>query len=103
MNDTQELPRNAITGLTYQGRNINALQRGEWATFLQWKSIGYSVKKGEHGTKIVKFVETIEKNSQGKAVEASRPRVYTVFERSQVEMMKDPTCALCDAGEVHEH
>jgi len=79
-------PYNAATGLKYSGRNVNALGTGEWATFLQWKAKGYSVRKGEHGTKIVKFVEFISRdNKDKKAVAASAPRVYTVFERGQVD------------------
>ena len=77
-------PYNATTGLQYSGRNVAALGTGEWATFLQWKSKGYNVKKGEHGTKIVKFVEFTSKDKEKKAVAASAPRVYTVFEREQV-------------------
>lgn len=79
-------PYNAVTGQQYAGRNVVALGTGEWATFLQWRTKGYSVKKGEHGTKIVKFVEFVSReNKDKKAVAASAPRVYTVFERSQVE------------------
>ena len=102
--DMETTPYNAVTGLKYAGRNVNALGTGEWATFLQWRQKGYSVKKGEHGTKIVKFVEFISKdNAQKVAKAASAPRVYTVFERGQVELIKDPTCVLCDNGEAHEH
>ena len=47
---------------------------------------GYSVRKGEHGTKIVKFVEFISKDNAKKVAKAaSAPRVYTVFERGQVD------------------
>ena len=82
----ETIPYNIATGLQYSGRNVGALGTGEWATFLQWRQKGYNVRKGEHGTKIVKFVEFISKdNAQKVAKAASAPRVYTVFERGQVE------------------
>ena len=84
--DMQTAPYNAATGLKYSGRNVGALGTGEWATFLQWKAKGYNVRKGEHGRKIVKFVEFISRdNAQKVAKAASAPRVYTVFERGQVD------------------
>ena len=80
------MPINAITREKYSGRNVGALGAGEFATFLQWRKAGYNVRKGEHGRKIVKFVEFISKdNAQKVAKAASAPRVYTVFERGQVE------------------
>ena len=83
------LPVNAVTGQAYQGRNVEALVTGIWATFIQWRDLGYRVKKGEHGTKIIKFVEYTEKRkSDGKIVETSAPRMYTVFNEAQVEKIE---------------
>lgn len=60
----RSLPYNPISGIVYQGRNVSELGTGEWATFIQWKSAGYKVKKGEHGKHIVKFIEMVEKTKQ---------------------------------------
>lgn len=92
---------NAITGTVYQGGNVtelelsriaNSFQSYEWATFLQWKMSGYSVKKGARGSHILFFAETtkIEKTKDGKtrAVAGHAPRCYTVFNRDQVEKTK---------------
>ena len=95
-------PRNAITGKEYEGKNIAILlAAGEeldggkdprWCTFLQAKQAGWSVKKGEHGTKIAYWkilggggeegdVE-IPKSQQGKR----RPmaKYFYVFHASQI-------------------
>ena len=64
------------------------------------------VRKGEHGRQIVKFAEVANRDSKTDKTKggiAHAVRVYTVFERGQVEQLKDPTCALCDEGTVHEH
>lgn len=56
-----EMMMNANSGHVYQGMNIWILMlasmtkgytSSKWATFATWKRMGYSVKKGEHGTTI---------------------------------------------------
>ena len=67
MTTNAEVPRNPITGTIYQGMNATTLAAAsdckEWATFLQWKASGFSVKKGEHGERIRAF-PTVERNDE---------------------------------------
>lgn len=77
---------NAITRKEYNGQNQTALsmspyQCAEWATFLQWRGLGFSVMKGQKGTRIIKLVTYTDKNGK----EQHAPRTYTVFNREQVE------------------
>ena len=90
MNKTIQTPYNPISGTIYKGMNIPALLTAskclEWATFLQWKGKGYSVKKGEHGTGIRTFAEVETKSKSGKVESGHAPRYYTVFNRTQVKL-----------------
>jgi hypothetical protein len=59
-------------------------------TFDAWKALGRSVKKGEHGVKVVTFIEqsAIErdpKTGEDKRVSYRRPHTTTVFHISQTE------------------
>jgi antirestriction protein ArdC len=58
-------------------------------TFHAWKALGRSVKKGEHGVKVVTFVSCsiTEKDASGQeqAVSYRRPHTTTVFHISQTE------------------
>jgi antirestriction protein ArdC len=59
-------------------------------TFNAWKALGRSVKKGEHGVKVVTFIErtaTERDATTGEQVERSfrSPHVTTVFHISQTE------------------
>lgn len=93
-----ELQKNHITGVTYEGQNQATLlaekdNRGyksnRWLTFLQAKAVGRSIKKGEHGVPIVKFVDYQEK--VGDRVEDRKGRkVYTVFNFEQTELTGTP-------------
>ena len=58
------LPTNATTNKPYNGMNaliglveqaVNAYESGLWATYRQWASKGAQVRKGEKGTKMVKW------------------------------------------------
>lgn len=82
---------NISTGNEYAGSNADTLahsphESNQWGTFLQWKQAGYSVKKGEKGTKIVKIIETKdgEKKRKKKGTPRRAIRTYTVFNREQV-------------------
>src|SRR5258706_5018416 len=59
-------------------------------TFHAWKALGRSVKKGEHGVKVVTFIERSANErdpatGEEKAVSYRRPHVTTVFHISQTE------------------
>ncbi len=83
-----ETARNAVTGVEYQGTNAATLGTGKWATFLQWKGAGRSIKKGEKGTRIIKFLENeVTSNKPGKPAKQTKVgfRYYTVFEEGQTQ------------------
>ena len=88
MTTNADVPHNPITGTIYQGMNATALAAAsdckEWATFIQWKAAGYSVKKGEHGQKIHAFPEVERRDENGGVHKGRAPRSYTVFNREQV-------------------
>lgn len=87
-----ELQYNSITTMPYEGRNqVELLQEKEkrgyksnsWQTYLQAKSLGLRVKRGEHGVKIYRFLladATDEKNK----ISGGR-RTYTVFSTDQLD------------------
>lgn len=85
------MPVNATTGQEYRGRNISELlargyQSPEWATFLQWRGLGYKVKKGEKGTRGLTFGNTEEKDEKtGKVTRGGYMKGFVVFNREQVE------------------
>jgi len=59
-------------------------------TFEAWKALGRYVRKGEHGVKIVTFIETKSKEldqDTGETKIIRRPWTTTVFHISQTEAM----------------
>lgn len=55
-------------------------------TYHAWRAKGRQVKKGEHGVKIVSWVNMTRKNEAGEATPIGRkPRRTTVFHVSQTE------------------
>ena len=55
-------------------------------TFNAWKALGRYVRKGEHGVKVLTFIETSKENKETGKVEASRrPWTSTVFHISQTD------------------
>lgn len=57
-------------------------------TFQAWKALGRYVRKGEHGVRVVTFIETTKKvyeNGEEKIVSFRRPWTTTVFHISQTE------------------
>ncbi len=66
------------------------LPRENVFTFMAWRAVGRTVKKGEHGVKICTFVpmESKEKDLETGEVKiktTSRPRMTTVFHVSQTK------------------
>lgn len=97
--------RNATTSKPYSGSNwlMLALAMDDadypsnwWATFKQWTAAGAQVRKGEHGTRIVKWV-TLKAGDKPETVTADDgtalrtfgpklvPKVYVVFNAAQVD------------------
>ena len=83
------IPFNAETGIKYQGMNIGALlsknyASAKWATFLQWRCLGFSVIKGEHGTYCRTFGK-IENVKDGKPNQKTFFKGFVVFNEAQVK------------------
>jgi antirestriction protein ArdC len=91
-----ELPRNAVTGAYYRGKNVDRLLSAaeeagyvgaEWAGFKQWLSVGRVVRKGEHGTGCITVVG--EMRDEGAATTRSTGkrgvRGFRVFHRDQTD------------------
>ncbi|PYU30352.1 MAG: hypothetical protein DMG31_14055 [Acidobacteria bacterium] len=60
-------------------------------TFDAWKALGRYVRKGEHGVKVVTFIETLSKETDPDSGERKlirRPWTTTVFHISQTEPLK---------------
>jgi hypothetical protein len=60
-------------------------------TFDAWKALGRYVRKGEHGVKIVTFIESLSKETDpdtGERKPIRRPWTTTVFHVSQTEPLK---------------
>lgn len=60
-------------------------------TFDAWKALGRYVRKGEHGVKVVTFIETLSKETDpdtGERKLIRRPWTTTVFHVSQTEPIK---------------
>jgi antirestriction factor ArdC-like protein len=60
-------------------------------TFDAWKALGRYVRKGEHGVKVVTFIETLSKETDpdtGERKLIRRPWTTTVFHVSQTEPLK---------------
>ena len=55
-------------------------------TFNAWKALGRSVKKGEHGVKLITWVAMSKKTDEGKD-SFKRPRSVSVFHISQTEII----------------
>ncbi len=106
---------NAVTGKTYQGFNwfLLSLEEGDgkvgpWATYKQWEGIGAQVRKGEHGTQVLRPMIVPDK----KAIAAGKEgatfvlfKAYRVFAASQVdgytpEPLPEPTGESSDEAEA---
>jgi len=79
-------PVNIKTKKEYQGKNATFLvmagfKSPEWGTFLQWKELGYKVKKGSKSQKILKVIDLEDEANSKTAV-----RTYSVFNKDQVEV-----------------
>ena len=81
---------NAITGNAYTGNNAIQLEAAgfddpRFLTFRQARTIGRTVRKGEHGITLVRVVKVDKKNAQGKIEKKNAPKYFTVFNFSQTE------------------
>ncbi len=98
-------PTNATTHQPYTGANFIALAldaiehnhpTGTWATYRQWATLGAQVRKGESGTRCVRWITTKPRDTehaadtgpdrdQTKAPKKLVPKLFTVFNAAQVD------------------
>ena len=78
-----------IRGFESKGIPISDIRpRENVFTFNAWKALGRTVRKGEHGVKVVTFVPVSSKETpDGKKDSYRMPRTTTVFHISQTEVM----------------
>lgn len=102
-------PTNQVTGVAYTGANTLLLhfaaqdsgyRTGRWATFKQWRTIDAQVRKGEHGTRAVRWVvkdhdrdndsaETGDNDAEQGGQRRLIPVTFTVFNAAQVDGLAD--------------
>lgn len=80
---------NFSTNTPYTGNNELTLSHApfegnEWGTFIQWRKHGFSVQKGQRGTKLGRVLEYSTKNKAGKLEQKRGMRAFIVFNREQV-------------------
>ena len=91
-------PFNEVTRKAYQGGNVEILSitmsendfdatKG-WAGFHQWLGAGRSVIKGQHGTRITKFVKFEDVTKTGEVKETLMPRPFVVFHFDQTQIIE---------------
>lgn len=84
---------NAVTKKEYAGTNQGVLKKvaeknsyisTEWLTFVQAKSLGRNIVKGQQGVKLVKFIEDDVFNKEKNKTETKTGfRTFTVFNFEQ--------------------
>jgi antirestriction protein ArdC len=87
---------NEVTGADYQGKNVLRLFEATvgngydpehgWAGFTQWRTIGRTVRKGEHGTPCLTVV-TVDRDESGRGT--TKPREFRVFHFDQTDPLPD--------------
>jgi hypothetical protein len=95
-----ELPTNLVSKKEYRGINIFLLaSQGYgsryWVTYRQAQALGGTVKKGQHGSKVVFWkIDEYRKESKETGETENRKsillRYYTVFNLEQCERIKSP-------------
>lgn len=108
--DTTE-PVNAFTGKAYEGFNTIALetaksnrgyQSNEWATFLDWKKHGFTLKdakgKGVHCRFVCSGNKVKKTNAKGKTVTSTEGfymNYFVLFNRDHAEKIQPKMCPRC--------
>lgn len=104
-------PTNATTGRPYAGTNtlilaLEALDAGysdsRWATYRQWQTAGSQVRRGEHGTRCIRWITKTHGHDHAEDTETSTSRalttrVFTVFNGDQVDHSTEPATATREA------
>ncbi len=113
-------PQNPVSEVMYLGGNrlklgmeavLNDYKDPRWVTFNQAKEKGWSVKKGEKGTRCEKwiFTRTVkEKDENGKIIEKEEkldkpfPTYFTVFNAEQIEGIPPLELITADKEQTYE-
>ncbi len=104
------MPTNSLTGNTYNGINVIALwaaaelrgfTTGYWATYRQWSLLGGQVRKGEKGSVVVFYKQTIvEVSDRESGKRENKSLLYArssrVFNVEQVDGWQPPKPAAPD-------
>ena len=94
----EKLQLNIITGLPYVNSNQSILSSSSdtqnyvsciWGTFLQYKGLGYKVRKGEKSTTISRPVLIITTDKNGKEKKSTPPKYFKLFNMEQVEKYEE--------------
>lgn len=92
-----DAPYNLTTGIPYRGFNNYYLDHekyvdARWMTYKQAKANGWHVKKGERGSRIIRYIESQKKDKKtGKVENKFGVRSYVVFNASQIEGIPRPS------------
>lgn len=88
------LPTNLQTGNAYRGINTLALWASGarqgfssdlWGTYKQIQALGGQVRRGEKGTRIIKFGQYERENADGDTVSGAYIKAYAVFNSQQCD------------------
>lgn len=86
---------NFKTKKAYSGQNIDILAGSGfanqfWMTYRQAQEMGYQVRKGSEGTRLMKVIEKEVKNKlTGKLEKKKLPKYFTVFNMDQMEKIEE--------------
>ena len=103
-------PTNLVTGNRYAGTNILQLafaaieagwEQATFATYCQLQSVGAQVRRGEHGTRCVKWVtKTVDTDDADGPVGVLVPKVFTVFNVAQTDGYQPPEPVTFDTDPI---
>ena len=83
-----------VTGETYQGTNVlalwvssavNSYTNPTWMTYQQAKKLGGQVRKGETGTKVIKYKPLTKEDKNGDEKTFHMVKAYSVFNVDQID------------------
>lgn len=85
---------NFKTKNAYTGQNVDILASTDfgsvyWMTYKQAQEMGYQVRKGSEGTRLMKVIEKEVKNKiTGKLEKKKLPKYFTVFNMDQMDKIE---------------
>ena len=83
-----DIQLNIISKKPYTGGNHKLLRNqyksNKWGTFLQWKSIGFNINKGEKGTLCFRPLVKMITDDEGNKIQKNIRKYFTLFNKEQV-------------------